>query len=85
MSHILSVITLYLSVMSYHLGSAEAGHANAPTVMAVEVETVERGQQPQVDARDPHQHCVLETLRQVWVGRVPCAVPVLVTRQKHEL
>lgn len=46
-------------------------------VVAVEVKAVERGQQPQVDTGDPHQHRVLETLGQIWVGRVPRTVPVL--------
>lgn len=49
-------------MMSHHLGRAEAGHLNVSAVMAVEMKTVERGQQPQIDTGDPHQHCVLETL-----------------------
>lgn len=62
---------------SHHLGSAEGRHLNASMVMAVEVKAVERGQQPEIDTGDPNQHCVLETLGQVWVGCVPGAVPVL--------
>lgn len=62
---------------SHRLGAAEAGHSNASGVMAVEVKAVERRQQPQINTRHPHQHCVLETLGQVWVGCVPCAIPVL--------
>ena len=64
-------------VKSHHLKGAEAGHLNPSTVMAVEVEAVERGQKPQVDTGNPHQHRVLETLSQVRVGRVPRSIPVL--------
>lgn len=66
---------------SHHLGTAEGRHLNASVVMAVEVKAVERGQQPQIDTGDPNQHCVLETLGQVWVGCVPGAVPVLKKRK----
>lgn len=62
---------------SHHFGCAEARHLNAPMVMAVEMKAVEWSQQPQIDTRDPHQHCVLETLGKVWIGSVPCTVPVL--------
>lgn len=68
----------------HHLGRAEAGHPDASTVMAVEVKAVEGGQQPQIDAGDPDQYCVLETLGQVWVGCVPCAVPVLHCRESSD-
>lgn len=71
-------------VKSHHLGSAEARHLNASVVMAVEVKAVERGQQPQIDTGDPHQHRVLETLGQVWVGCVPRTVPVLQRRENEK-
>lgn len=71
-------------MQSHHLGGAEAGHSNASAVMAVEVKAVERGQQPQIDTGDPHQYCVLETLGQVWVGCVPCTVPVLKQRESQK-
>lgn len=67
----------YSGVTSHHLGTAEAGYLNSATVMAVEMEAVERCQQPQVDAGNPNQYCVLETLGQVWVGCIPRTVPVL--------
>ena len=71
-------------MQSHHLGGAEAGHSNASAVMAVEVKAVEGGQQPQIDTGDPHQHCVLETLGQVWVSRVPRSVPVLKQRERQK-
>lgn len=70
---------------SHHLGGAEAGHSNASAVVAVEEKAVEGGQQPKVDTGDPHQYCVLETLGQVWVGRVPRTVPVLQQRESRKL
>lgn len=70
---------------SHHLGGAEARHSNVSAVMAVEVKTVERGQQPQINTGDPHQYCVLETLGQVWVGCVPRTVPVLQQRESKKV
>lgn len=69
---------------SHHFGCAEARHLNAPVVMAVEMKAVEWSQQPQIDTRDPHQHCVLETLGKVWIGGVPCTVPVLYKRKEKK-
>lgn len=54
-------------------------------VVAIEMKAVERCQQPQVDTGDPHQHCVLETLGQVRVRRVPSAIPVLQWKEKKIL
>lgn len=71
-------------VKSHHLGGAKAGHTDASMVMAVEVEAVKGGEQPEIDAGDPHEHCVLETLGQVRVGCVPRTVPVLQQRRKQE-
>ena len=45
--------------------------------MAVEVQAVERGEEPEVHTGHPHQHRVLETVGEVRAGRVPRAVPVL--------
>lgn len=70
---------------SHHLGGAEAGHLNSSVVMAVEMKAIERGQQPQIDTWNPHQYCVLETLGQVWVGCVPCTVPVLQPRENKKV
>lgn len=84
MSFLQTCFPVRLFVKSHHLGGAEAGHLNASAVMAVEVKTVERDKQPQVDTRDPHQHCVLETLGQVWVGCVPRTVPVLQHRERKD-
>lgn len=58
---------------------------NASTVMAVEVKAIERGQQPQIDTGNPHQHCVLEALGQVRVCCVPRTVPVLQQREKKKV
>lgn len=71
-----------VSTKFHHFGGAEARHLNASMVAAVEMKAVEGSQQPQIDTRDPHQHCVLETLGEVWVGGVPCTVPVLHKRKE---
>ena len=61
----------------HHLGGAQAGDADASVAMAVEVQAVEGGQQPEVHTGHPHQHRVLETVGEVGAGCVPRAVPVL--------
>ena len=45
--------------------------------MAVQMEAVEGGADPEVETRGPDQHRVLEALRQVRVWGVPGCVPVL--------
>lgn len=69
--------------LTHHFCHAEAGHADPSGVMTVQVKTVERHQQPQVDAWYPHQHRVLETLGQVRVGCVPGPIPVLPDKEKY--
>ena len=68
---------LFLLIATHQPGGAEAGDADASTVMAVKVEAIEGSTQPEVDAWDPHQNRVLETLGQVRVGRIPRSVPIL--------
>lgn len=52
-------------------------HTYVAVVVATEVEEVEGGAYPEVKAWQPHQHGVLEALREVRLGRVPRTVPIL--------
>lgn len=63
--------------LAHRLGGAESGDSDVSTVMAVEFEGVEGRQQPEVDAREPDQHRVLEALCQVRFVCVPRSIPVL--------
>ena len=75
-------LKVYQKVLQYArfthgFGFVEAGHADVSLVMAVEVNEVSWGTQPEVKARHPYQYSILEALGQVWVGRIPRAIPVL--------
>ena len=63
--------------LTHSFGFVEAAHADVSLVMPVEVNEVAWGTQPEVKARQPYQYTVLEALGQVWVGRIPRAIPVL--------
>lgn len=45
--------------------------------MTAKVQQVNREANPQVNARNPDQHCVLKAQGEVWVFCVPCQVPIL--------
>lgn len=62
---------------AHRFGTAETGDLDVSMVTAAEIQAVDGRTQPEVDAGDPHQDSVLEALGQVWVGGVPCSVPVL--------
>lgn len=53
-------------------------HADVAMAMVAEVDEVHGGTQPEVKAGQPHQQGVLEALGEVWVGSVPCAIPILI-------
>lgn len=52
-------------------------HAYVAAVVAPEVDEVDGGTNPEVEAWHPHQHGVLETGGEVWIRRMPRTVPVL--------
>lgn len=47
---------------THQLGTAEQREGQASSAMTVQVKTVERRAEPQVDTGRPYQHCVLETV-----------------------
>ncbi len=59
-------------------------HTYVAMVMAAEVDEVDGGTHPQVEAWQPHQNSVLEALGEIWVLSVPCAVPILVERRRKK-
>lgn len=46
-------------------------------VMTAKVQEVHREANPQVNARNPDQHCVLKARGEVWIFCVPCQIPIL--------
>lgn len=58
-------------------------HAYVATVMAAEVDEVDGGTYPEVEAWQPHENSVLETLGEVWVFSVPGMVPILTEERKR--
>lgn len=56
----------------------EVSHTYVALVMAAEVDEVDGGTHPEVEAWQPHKDSVLEALGEVRVRSVPCTVPILV-------
>lgn len=52
-------------------------HTNIATVVAAEGDEVDGGTYPEVEAWQPHQDSVLETVGEVRIFCVPCTVPIL--------
>ena len=46
-------------------------------VMTTKVQEVHWEADPQVNARNPDQDCVLKALGEVWIFCVPCQIPIL--------
>lgn len=69
------------SHITHSFGFVEVTHTYVATVMTVEVDEVDGGTQPEVEAWQPHQDSVLEALCEVWVRSVPCTVPILVSQE----
>lgn len=69
-------------VDTHSFGLVEETHTYVTTVVATEVDEVDGGTNPEVDAWQPHQHSVLETLGEVGSVSVQRMVPILSFRQK---
>lgn len=59
-------------------------HTYVAIVMAAEVDEIDGGTQPEVEARQPHQDSVLEAPGEVWVRSVPRTVPILVEANRKK-
>lgn len=57
-------------------------HTYVAVIVAAEVDEVKWCTYPQVQAWQPHQDCILETLGEVGIRGVPCPVPIL--EKEHE-
>ena len=59
-------------------------HAYVAAVVAAEVDEVDGGTDPEVEAWHPHQHGVLETVCEVWIRSMPRTVPVLAGEEEKQ-
>lgn len=84
----LALLEKQLKIINGHIthgfSFVEVTHTYVATVMAAEVDEVDGGTYPEVEAWQPHQDSVLEALGEVWVSSVPCTVPILVEARRKK-
>lgn len=71
--------------ITHSFSFVDVTHTYVATVMTAEVDEVDGGTYPEVEAWQPHKDSVLEALGEVWISSVPGTVPILVEKREKRI